>query len=229
MVAQVVANLHLPLSQIRLEAYRPPNNGSDLDMVTNYFWDIALAEALVPALHGVELALRNSIHSHLSNFYGTNMWFYRPGVLEHGQLGQLAGALRQLADRRTQPTDGHIVAELTLGFWVALISDPYQQRLWQPNGYALLSSVFPNAAGMSRQHIHRRYNVIRRDLRNRVSHHEAIWDRPRLRQDHLDILEAIRWISPTFDHDISGIDRFPGVLAGRTQLQRNLRIHLGIP
>lgn len=62
-------------------------------------------------------------------------------------------------------------------------SDPYQQRLWQPNGYALLSSVFPHATRLTRQDIHRQYNIIRRDLRNRVFHHEAIWNRPNLQQE----------------------------------------------
>lgn len=55
MVAQFVAALQQPLSQVRLESYRPPN-GSDLDMVVRYFWDMELARALSPALHGVELA-----------------------------------------------------------------------------------------------------------------------------------------------------------------------------
>ena len=33
-----------------------------------------------------------------------------------------------------------------------------------------------------------------RDLRNRVSHHEAIWDR-KLNRSHRDILETIAWIN----------------------------------
>ncbi len=226
MVSQVIEDLQLPLSNIRLQTYRP-DNGSDEDMVTNYFWDIALGEALLPALHGVELALRNSIHTHLTALYNSNMWFYIPGVLEPGQLNQLSAALGQLASRRTTPTDGHIVAELTFGFWVTLISDPYQQRLWQPNGYALLSSVFPHAPALSRKQIHARYNLIRRDLRNRVFHHEAIWDRPKLQWEHQEILEAIGWISPTFEKAIRGIDKFPTVLSNRSQLEANIRHHLG--
>jgi hypothetical protein len=197
-------------------------------MVTNYFWDVALAGALLPVLHGVELALRNSLHSELTKTYNDSMWFYRPGVLEPGQLSQLATALRQLSDRRTQPTDGHIVAELNFGFWVSLISDPYQQRLWQPDGYALLRTVFPHAHRLSRQDIHRRYNMIRRDLRNRVSHHEAIWDRPNLLQEHAEIREAIKWISPEFERAIDPIDQFTTVLNNKTQFHTDLRQRLGI-
>lgn len=227
MVAQFVGNLQLPIAPARLEAYRPVD-GSDLEMVTNYFWDIALAEALMPSLHAVELALRNSLHTQLSDRYQTNLWFYLPGLLEPGQRSQLAGALRQLSDRRVQPTDGHTVAELTLGFWVTLISDPYQQRLWQPEGYALLRSAFPIVTRLSRQHIHRRYNAIGRDLRNRVFHYKAIWDRATLRRDYEDIQEAIGWVSPTLAHALGAFDSFPSVLNGRADFQTNFRRHLNL-
>lgn len=210
-----------------MQEYRSPA-GTDIEMLTNYFWDISLAEAVVPSLHGVELALRNSLHDNLRARYNDPMWFYRPGVLEPGQLSQLAGALRQLSDRKVAPSDGHIVAELSLGFWVTLISDPYQQRLWQPNRYALLSSVFPNASGKSRQEIHRRYNSIRKNLRNRVSHHEAIWDRPALEQEHTDTIEAIAWINPELANAIQAIDRFPAAYAGRDRIESELRKTFGI-
>ena len=45
---------YLALSQDRLEAYRSPG-GNDLEMLTNYFWNIDLVEALVPCMHAVEL------------------------------------------------------------------------------------------------------------------------------------------------------------------------------
>jgi hypothetical protein len=226
-VAQIAVNLQSSLPRVRLETYRP-QGGSDLDMITNYFWDIALAEALVPALHGVELALRNSLHTELTKVYGTEMWFRRPGVLEAGQQRQLNDALVTLSTRRVPPTAGQIVAELSLGFWVALLTDPYQQRLWQPRRYALLKAVFPHVSGLSRQRIHRRYNFIRLRIRNRVFHDEAIWDRPNLRRDHADIREAIRWINPTLDQAIGALDRFDRVLNGRAQLQSDLKQALGI-
>jgi hypothetical protein len=226
-ISDVLNGLSLSLPKIRLEAYRP-EDANDLEMITNYFWDIALAEALLPVLHGVELSLRNSLHHHLSIRYDNSMWFYILGVLEPGQLGQLSGALSQLAARKTQPTDGHIVAELTFGFWVTLISDPYQRRLWQPDGYALLKDVFPQARNISRQNIHRRYNLIRRDIRNRVFHHEAVWDRPNLLQEYHGILDAIRWISPPLKQALSGMDRFADVYAHRDRFQQDLRDHLGM-
>jgi hypothetical protein len=163
-------------------------------MVANYFWDMELAKALTPALHAVEIALRNSIHEHLSRHFDTEMWFYLPGVLEPGQLSQLSAALRELSKRRASPTAGRIVAELTFGFWATLLSSSYEQRLWQPDGFALLRQVFPNATGMSMQLVQRHYNALR-SLRNRVSHYEAIWDRKNLAQDYRNVLQGIEWVS----------------------------------
>ena len=226
MVAQFVSDLYLPLSQNRLEAYRSPG-ASDLEMVTNYFWNIDLAEALVPSLHGIELALRNSIHTALTAHYGTEMWFYLPGLLESGQLNQLAAALRNVSNRPPLVA-GKLVAELNFGFWVALLSARYEQRVWQPQSYALLATVFPHATGLSRKQIHDHLNPIR-DLRNRVFHHEPIWYQMNLLQLHADIHQAIRWISPTLHRAIHAVDGFPTAHAGKAQVEASLKAHLGIP
>lgn len=227
MVATFVRDLQRVLSQERLESYRPMRGG-DLDMLVNYFWDIDLTEAIVPCLHGAELALRNSIHDAFTAHYATDMWFYHPGALEPGQLGELSRALGQLARRRAQPASGRIVAELTSGFWVAVLSDPYHQRLWQPQSFAMLRTVFPHSGNLPRQHIQNRFNAIRK-LRNRVFHFEAIWDRPNLLQEHADIHEAIGWISPTLQQAILAVDNFPEVANGRAQVEADLKRQLGIP
>ena len=95
MVAQFVDDLHLPLSKLRLGSYRSGGD-SDLRMIASYFWDMELSAAILPALHAVELALRNRIHGALSRVHGTEMWFYTPGVLEPGQLRELASALMNI-------------------------------------------------------------------------------------------------------------------------------------
>lgn len=48
--------LHPTLPAVRLQRYEstPPD---DLETLTNYFWNLALSESLIPSLHGAELAL----------------------------------------------------------------------------------------------------------------------------------------------------------------------------
>lgn len=226
MVAQFVSDLYLPLSRDRLEAYRP-TGASDLEMITNYFWNIDLAEALVPSLHAVEIAVRNSMNAALTAQYGTDMWFYTPGLLESGQVSQLGGAIRALTPK--QPfLAGRLVAELNFGFWVTLLSGPYEQRMWQPGGYALLKAVFPHATGVSRKQVHTRLNDIR-ELRNRVFHHEPLWCRPNLLQQHADIHQAIEWMSPTLHKAIHAVDTFSTIYAGKADVETALKTHLGIP
>lgn len=220
MVSQMVSDLYFPLSKERLEAYRPAGSG-DLDMLTNYFWNIDLAEALVPSLHAVELAVRNSIHAVMTGHHGTDMWFYKQGALQPAQLGEFARALGKVAKN---PRPGRIVAELNFGFWVTLLSGPYEQPLWQPGGYALLKAAFPHASA-SRKQIHERFNAIR-ELRNRVFHYEAIWNRPNLLGEHADIHEAIRWISPTLHSAVHAVDNFPKNFVGKAQVEADLKRRL---
>ena len=65
-VDQFVQAMAMPISVPRLERYRPKTGAApNLHMLTNYFWNMDLAEALFPSLHAVEVALRNTINTTL--------------------------------------------------------------------------------------------------------------------------------------------------------------------
>lgn len=225
MINQFVVDLHRCLSQPRLEAYRPQKNGSDLDMLVNYFWNIDLAEALVSCLHAAELALRNALNDTLALHFQTEMWFYEPHFLQSNQLMDFARALGKVA-KKPHPLAGRLVAELSFGFWTSIISSPYD-GFWKPNGYRLFYQTFPYATGVSRKDVCAQFTAIK-DLRNRIAHYEAIWYMPDLAQRHREIHRAIQWISPTLGLAIQSVDAFQAVLAGRSQVEANLKAHLGI-
>ncbi len=69
-----IGNLYRSISRPRLEPFRP-DDGNDLAMIANYLWNLELCQAIYPALHGCEVALRNSIHAAASAHYGTPYWF----------------------------------------------------------------------------------------------------------------------------------------------------------
>ncbi|MFT4040126.1 MAG: hypothetical protein QM692_18240 [Thermomicrobiales bacterium] len=216
------------LSRTRLETYRSEDDPtSDLDMITNYFWDLDLAEALVPSLHAVELAVRNSMHRVLSRKMGTEMWFYVPGLLRSTQLEMLASGLEKLARKRHDATADRIVSALPMGFWVSMLTGPYEQPLWRPDGYRLLFEVFPHAGSVTRKQIHTRLDGIR-DLRNRVFHHQHIWDRSDLPHEHHQIHEVVNWISPTLALAVQAVDDFPAIYAGRTGVRERLKANLDL-
>lgn len=227
MVVRFATDLQTPFARERLEPYRS-NSGTDLEMLTNYFWNIDLAKALVPAMHAVEAALRNTLHTTLSTHFASDMWFYENEVLESNQLRDFAFALGKVA-KKPKPWSGRIVAELNFGFWTSLLNAPYEQRIWQPNGYALLFTAFPAAVGVSRKVISDRFTEIK-DLRNRVFHHEPVWHRQKLLQDHAHIHQALGWIHPALHQGIHVVDDFTDVHQhGRLRVYNRLHSFLGGP
>jgi len=95
-----------------------------------YRLNVAASEALYTPLHVLEVALRNRIHAVLSEALGEH-WFDTPGLLvlpnQHRQLGDAKAGLLEL---RRPIGPGRIVAALTFGFWVAMLSPTYE-TLWQ--------------------------------------------------------------------------------------------------
>jgi hypothetical protein len=202
------ALLQVTLSVDRLAPYCQTSDQDSLDTAARYLWNMALCEALYPVLQAQEIALRNTLHDAISKQYGP-MWFDRPGLLDAHAQNTVTSVRNDLAKEHKTITPGRIVAGLTFGFWTSLFNTKYERQLWQP----LLRhrTPFPHAGRLrARNSLSARMNGIRR-LRNRIFHHEPIWYRATLVQDHMDILEAIRWIDPVFERTIATIDRFPAV------------------
>lgn len=225
MVKSYIASLEQAVSGERLSRYQLPD-GSDIDTAVNYLWNIALSESLYPSLAAIEVTLRNSIHNALTEREGTDMWFRT--LLEPGQLSTYAQTHLSLYNRlkRTEPSAGQLVAELTFGFWTTLLSQPYHQALWALNRTAMVRQVFPHLppTPSNRHFVHQRFNDIR-ILRNRIMHHEPIWYRPRLHDEWKEMIEAIGWISPVMRDSVLILDHFEDTLAsGRARIETHLRM-----
>src|SRR5699024_6516955 len=139
---------------------------------------------------------RNSLHASLTNLYGSPNWFSLPGLLESGDSRAVAKVTSRIRGEGKAATVDRIVSELNFGFWVALLSTPYDARLWRPNNARALKQSFPRVPRRFRRRhvIYKRYNHLRQ-FRNRVFHHETIWNRVTLPQDYHKLCEAISWIS----------------------------------
>jgi hypothetical protein len=215
--------LYSGISQERIETYRPIGS-HDLDMTATYLYNIALCEAFYTPLNFLEITLRNALHMQLSAFYGSTAWYLLTNVLEPGQQNDVVKVTRRIVGRGKQATPGRVVSELNFGFWVSLLSGAYETRFWRPNRARVLKASFPNIPKSLRQRttIYKRYNELR-EFRNRVFHHEPIWNRASLSDDYTRIYEAIDWIDPEMVDLSTIIDRYSDVVMnGQTRITNAL-------
>ena len=223
-----VANIERAISKARLGAYRYPSDTSDLDAIARYLWNAALSETLYPSLQALEVTLRNSLHETISDQFTDTMWFaHRPPILHSMELDKVDAAKRELRSERKPLEPGRLVAELNFGFWTSLLDVRYERVLWP----GLLKQAFPTMPRhiRTRHMLSKRLNSVRK-LRNRVFHHESIYNAssPGLQTRHDQILEMIGWISPEMRDTVSLIERFPDVYAQGIAFYRHmLERHLG--
>ncbi len=207
------ALLEPTLSAPRLRAYR--NRGdSDLDVLARYEWNVCLSEALYPSLHALEIAFRNSLFNAIEREYANHYWLWNnPPISDPYDQDEVLRVQDKLQRRGLVAEPPRMIAELTFGFWTGFLDRRYEghnatTRLWPK----LLVEVFPHIPVRLRNRgdISRRFENIRR-LRNRVSHHEPIWNWPDLLQEHAQILDALGWINPALAEATRGVDRFAAV------------------
>jgi len=201
-----LASLQRSLSSERLQAYATPEDSDSLDAVARYVWDLALGAAIQPVLHVLEITFRNHVFEasrklvdeSALRFHDMECWLDAdPSLLEERELAAVLDAKNALLRSKRPLTPGRLVAKLGFGFWVSLCKRPYEQgRVTGPGLWpGLISHAFPFAPKQyrTRSSIFHRVDGIR-ELRNRVSHHEPVWDRNVL-QLHGEILETIGWMN----------------------------------
>lgn len=207
--------LEAAISAARLSIYPPAASGETYGA---YAWNIAVCESLYPALHCVEVTLRNSIHNAATAEFGDEYWF-RTRLAPIEQL-LLNNVEKELLSQGRELLAGEFISGFRFGFWVRLFERRYEQVLWPQ----LLQSVFPHIPRQQRRRISIRNRLIEvQTLRNRVFHHEPVWHWPDLPEQHSQILETVGWVSPAMRRFLEAIDRFPQVhSAGAPGYRRRL-------
>lgn len=192
------------LSPARLGAYSLGADADSSDAVARYLWNSHLCARFQPALHALEVTLRNALfdasEAHVNTTgrtYGSvQCWLdVHPPLLDNRAVSAVTEAKRLLGNRPHTP--GRLIAKMSFGFWTSLFHRPYEHgnkngpQLWP----RLIPTVFPNITRKfaNRQAIADKLKSIR-EFRNRIAHHEPIWDRPILIH-HSEILEVLGWMS----------------------------------
>jgi len=171
-----LAAIQRTISHARLGRYLPAARG-DVNMAFRlYIWNIRLCEALYLPLQFAEVAARNAIQIPVGKRFG-QYWFNNHkfiNLLPPRMKEELFDTIdKETVKRAAKLTQDHIVAGLSFGFWVSLMSASYDKHLWMHG----VGGSFPNALpAEDRQFIHAHLDDMRK-FRNDIAHHVAVFDR----------------------------------------------------
>lgn len=205
-------DLEKHFSAARLGRYRAACNGDEARAAQAYVNNMLVAEAMMPMLNVLEIALKNGVHQRLTTLYKRTDWWGTwtndPAFVR--QVVEVDNARAKLQRRAETPTSDKIIAELAFGFWSSLFNVQFQSALWKD-----LRLVFPRCPKPQRQRhtVSSALNQIR-ELRNRVFHHEQLlWISPPLIDLHSKGIEVIGWLDPKLPPWLAGWDRLPATWA----------------
>ncbi len=210
-----IKNLKKSLSPERLGRYETAVNFDTESALKLYIWNSEISAAFYTPLQGLEVCLRNALHYQLSHKYQQTNWF-DIAPLHGSALKKLDEAKASVANKHGLVHAPHVVAELSFGFWLSLLSRKYHGTLWVP----ALHKAFPYAR-LKPSQIHSTLDHLR-VFRNRIAHHEPIFHR-HLASDYNSILKVLRWMCSDTAHWIEQNNSV------QTILQRRLYPVLDIP
>lgn len=177
-----------------------------------YWWNVEISAAFYTPLHCLELALRNAMHERLRTRFDRVDWWAVAPLSDNGRRTVSSAVEKVIGRRGRRHTADDIVAELSFGFWVSLVSRgaAYDRTLWVP----ALHRAFPFYKG-KRQPLHD--NLLAMVLlRNRIMHHEPVHHRD-LRADHAKTYRLLGYISPRMVKELDALDRVGEVLRLRDE------------
>jgi hypothetical protein len=169
--------------------------GGDVDRAIRlYIWNAHVGEAFHTPIQTVEVALRNSINHALVAKFGPE-WWQDPGflgVVDIERRQDLNTVKTRIRNRNQVLSTPQIVASLSFGFWASMLQPRYNPAIWSSQLKASFPSLPATETRGSLWSAARDVGF----LRNRISHHEPIFERD-LTRDFGAIMKLIAWVCPT--------------------------------
>lgn len=175
-IPETYSAIERTLSPARLARYLPAASGDKHLALRLYIWNARLCEALYLPMQFAEVSARNAIKIPVERRF-KSQWYENSkfiNLLPKRAKEELSETVKKERGKRGAVLNqDHIVAGMSFGFWMSLMTASYQNHLWV-NG---LKGSFPNlGANDDRESIYKRLDDLRR-YRNDVAHHVAIFDR----------------------------------------------------
>jgi len=217
------------LTPARFRKYLDAAGGDPVLGLALYEWNSEIASAFLRDLGHLEVAVRNAydraLLGHPDVIAGDGEWLSAASCAvlfpRHIANDKNGNPQDKNATPRSNVKDarkhsgfdagvvprGKAVAELMFGFWSYLADDLHEKTLWVP---ALHTAFVP---GADRARLHAALSALR-EFRNRVAHHESVFDRRP--EDHRRyIVFVARQLSPELHVHINQNSRLTAVLAAR--------------
>ena len=216
-LAPTLTAIHSSLSTPRMATFLTAAGG-DADLAIRlYEWNVQLCQSLYFPLQTAEVLSRNTVSEAIQVVFG-NDWYVQPrfkAFLMPWATGELEKAV---AEKKAKIVGrplvaGDIVSQLSFGFWREMTKARYEKRIWK-NGIAVAFKGIPQ--GKTRQDVYA-YLDIAIKLRNRVSHHEPIFNDGTLHNNYLSVLSLIDWICPATFFWVSNASTFSALAAAQPQ------------
>jgi hypothetical protein len=177
-----------------------------------YRWNAAVSAAFWTSLGHVEVVLRNAMSDSLAarqmRLGRGGSWLDDPASeLDSRMRSHIAAARRRVMQRGKRVTDGQTISELGLGFWRFLVTRR-RTSLWPD-----LAGAFPGAPDRRRETVEEPVARLN-ELRNRIAHHQRIWNRD-LPACHADVLLVAGYLDADLPAWISRDCRVPALLRAR--------------
>lgn len=180
------------ISGERLAVYRA-DGVDDTTAIARYIYNIALSKSIYPLINIFEITLRNSIDKALENYFNITDW-NNVIQLQQTELMMINDTILKIKRQGKKYSHGRLIAELTLGFWVALMGRKYNNQGFQ---FAVIKSCLHGCPSNQKSSGAIQKNLAEiRFLRNRIAHHERISHWKDLKQKHDLILDFIKWLNP---------------------------------
>lgn len=161
------------LTRGRLRRYLSASRQDEHQALRLYVLNAKVSASLLTDLHYLEVALRNKFDAELVRKYGLT-WFDNPEFLKLLKSDSAIAKAKKSAAKGLPKgaivAPGKVIAELTFGFWVALVDRHLVVPLWTPT----LHKAFGPGKPPNRADVGRDLETVR-VLRNRIAHHEPIF------------------------------------------------------
>lgn len=205
------------LPEERMAPYLDKCMGDAEKALSLYVWNTAASGAVYECLSYFEIALRNALDTALSDRHA---FMERKGDWldnKHNEFAPTAtdvlvnAHISATRPGGKKPRRGSVIAELSFGFWRRLLDERYE-RHWG-------AAVMRNFPSLKRNRVNDMKNL--RDLvdpiyslRNRVAHHEPVWQ-INLSNREADMQRIVQLINEPTSKWVAEQSRLPSVLSHR--------------